>query len=208
MKKTMLLLLLTALIILLNGCLHTLHPIFTVKDIVYESKLLGTWKTKTNGKEAQQVEITNLGSETGVDLPGRISSIKQKGYLVSYKNSDGSVSARYIAFLARIGKHFYFDYYPAEKNTDLRPDEFYLQHCVKMHTSYHVDFIKDGFQLSQLNADFINKLLDEKKIRIHYDTDTDGNKIITASTEELQQYLIKYADEPKAYESDKTIFSK
>ena len=59
---------------------------------------------------------------------------------------------------------------------------------------------------------------EEKKIRISheafgYDDGHDGHEgyngiLITASTSELQQYLIKYSDEPEAYESEKIIFKK
>ena len=51
-------------------------------------------------------------------------------------------------------------------------------------------------------------LIEEKKIRISHETDAEDDMTITASTKELQQYLLKYGDEPSAYENDKTIFKK
>jgi hypothetical protein len=78
-----------------------------------------------------------------------------------------------------------------------------------MHTSYRVEILNDGsFELSQLDESYVTKLIDEKKIRISHETDADDNTVITASTQELQQYLLKYGDEPSAYRSDKTIFKK
>ena len=78
-----------------------------------------------------------------------------------------------------------------------------------MHTSYRVEILNDGsFELSQLDGSYINSLIDQKKIRINHETATDDNIVITASTSELQKYLIKYSDEPEAYESKKTIFKK
>lgn len=192
------------LLICLSGCLTTLHPIFTEKDLAYDPKLIGTWKT-----ESRRVVITNLATESSVELPGNISSIKQKGYLISYQREDGEITERYIAFLARIGKHFYLDYFPASKKEFRKIDEFFEVHFVKMHTSYRVEILKDGsYELSQLDEGFVTKLIDEKKIRISHETGTDDNKVITASTKELQQYLLKYGDEPSAYRSDKTIFRK
>jgi len=119
------------------------------------------------------------------------------------------MAERYIAFLARIGKHLYFDYYPADKKADRKIDEFFGAHFVKMHTSYRVEISKDGsFELSQLDGSYVKSLIDEKKIRINHETDADDNTIITASTKELQQYLLKYGDEPSAYRSEKTTFKK
>jgi hypothetical protein len=78
-----------------------------------------------------------------------------------------------------------------------------------MHTSYRVEILNDGsFELSQLDGSFVNSLIEQKKIRISHETGADDNIVITASTSELQQYLIKYSDEPEAYESKKTIFKK
>jgi hypothetical protein len=208
MKKVSLLLAFTFLVIFLSSCLTTLHPIFTEKDLAYDPKLIGTWKTENQDNKGQVV-ITNLSSESSVELPGNISSIKQKGYFISYQNGPGETSKRYIAFLARIGKHLYFDYYPADKKEDEKIDEFFGAHLVKMHTSYRVEILNDGsFELSQLDESYITKLIDEKKIRISHETDADDNTVITASTQELQQYLLKYGDEPSAYRSDKTIFKK
>ena len=208
MKKVSIILAFTFIIIFLSGCLTTLHPIFTEKDLVYDPKLIGTWKTDSTGNKSRAV-ITNLSVESSIDIPGNISSIKHKGYLIRYQDKNGTTSERYIAFLARIGRHLYFDYYPADKKEGRKIDDFFGLHFVKMHTSYRVEISKDGsFALSQLDGSYVKSLIDEKKIRISHETDADDNTVITASTQELQQYLLKYGDEPSAYRSDKTIFKK
>jgi len=197
-----------ALLLILSGCLTTLHPIFTEKDLAYDPKLTGTWNTENQGNKGKVV-ISNLATENSLELPGNISTIKQKGYFIRYQDSTGKTSEQYIAFLARIGKHLYFDYYPADKKEDRKLDEFFGVHFVKMHTSYRVDISKDGsFELTQLDEGYVRKLIDEKKIRISHEIDADDNTVITASTKELQQYLLKYGDEPSAYRSEKTIFKK
>ena len=209
MKKVSIILAISFLIILLSSCLRTLHPIFTIKDIVYEPKLLGAWTTDNQGTKGFAM-ITNLAADNSIELPEKMASIKQKGYLVSYQDGDGKTTEQYIAFLARIGKHLYFDYFPADKKDNKIIDEFFASHLVKMHTSYRVDISKDGsFELSQLDEGYVTKLINEKKFRIKHEKDDNGDiMVITASTEELQQYLIKYGDEPEAYRSDKTKFSK
>lgn len=216
MKKVSFFLAFAILVIFLSGCLKTLHPIFTIKDIVYEPILLGTWMTSEQGikgpdvlTEKGQAIITNLGADNTIELPEKIAAIKHKGYLVSYRDNEGNTTEQYIAFLARIGKHLYFDYFPADKKGNETGDEFFTSHFLKMHTSYRVEISKDGsFELSQLDASYVTKLIEEKKIRISHEKDANGNIVITASTDELQQYIIKYGDEPGAYRSDKTVFQK
>jgi len=208
MKKIVLTTAFALLLIFLSSCLTTLHPIFTEKDLAYDPKLIGTWNTENEGKKGK-VTINNLATENSVELPGNISAIKQKGYFIIYQDENGKVSDQYIAFLARIGKHLYFDYFPADKKEDRKLDEFFGVHFVRMHTSYRVEILKDGsFELSQLDGSYVKSLIDEKKIRISHETDADDNTVITASTKELQKYLLKYGDEPSAYRSEKTTFKK
>src|SRR6187200_3343865 len=208
MKKIAITTAFALLLIFLSSCLTTLHPIFTEKDLAYDPTLIGTWNTENEGKEGKVI-INNLATENSVDLPGNISAIKQQGYFIIYQDKNGKVTDQYIAFLSRIGKHLYFDYFPADKKEDRKLDEFFGVHFVRMHTSFRVEILKDGsFELSQLDGSYVKSLIDEKKIRISHETDADDNTIITASTKELQQYLLKYGDEPSAYRSDKTIFKK
>lgn len=208
MKKTVLTTAFALLLIFLSGCLTTLHPIFSEKDLVYDPKLIGVWNTENEGKK-RKVIISNLATENSLELPGNISTIKQQGYFITYKDENGKTSDQYIAFLAHIGKHLYFDYFPADKKEDRKLDEFFGVHFVRMHTSFRVEILKDGgFELSQLDGSYVKSLIDEKKIRISHETDADDNIVITASTKELQQYLLKYGDEPSAYRSEKTTFKK
>jgi len=209
MKKVTILLVFTFLIICLSSCLKTLHPIFTVKDIVYEQKLLGTWKAKASNDDLAFAVITNLSSDNSIELPEKIVAIKQKGYLILYKNQNGEIIDQFIAFLARIGEHLYFDYYPADKKEDRKLDEFWREHFIKMHTSFRVEIANDGsFELSQFDESYLTDLIDKKKIRISHETDPDDNVVITASTSALQRYIIKYGDDPSAYRSEKITFKK
>jgi len=208
MKKIALTTAFALLLIFLSSCLTTLHPIFTEKDLAYDPTLIGTWNTENEGKEGKVI-INNLATENSVDLPGNISAIKQQGYFIIYQDKNGKVTDQYIAFLSRIGKHLYFDYFPADKKEDRKLDEFFGVHFVRMHTSFRVEILKDGsFELSQLDGSYVKSLIDEKKIRISHETDADDNTVITASTKELQQYLLKYGDEPSAYRSEKTTFKR
>ena len=208
MKKIAITTAFALLLIFLSSCLTTLHPIFTEKDLAYDPKLIGTWNTENEGKKGKVI-ISCLATENSIELPGNISAIKQRGYFISYQDENGKTSDQYIAFLARIEKHLYFDYYPADKKEDRKLDEFFGVHFVRMHTSYRMEILKDGsFELSQLDGSYVKSLIDEKKIRISHETDADDNTVITASTKELQQYLLKYGDEPSAYRSEKTTFKK
>src|SRR6188768_283371 len=98
MKKIALTTAFALMLIFLTGCLATLHPIFTEKDLAYDPKLIGVWNTENEGKKGK-VMISNLATESSLELPGNISSIKQHGYFISYQDENGKTSEQYIAFL-------------------------------------------------------------------------------------------------------------
>lgn len=74
-----------------------------------------------------------------------------------------------------------------------------------MHSAYSIRFLKnDEFELKQFDEKFMRELVENKKIRIRHEIRDDGTFVVTASTEELQQYIMKYSDVPEAYYSDNT----
>jgi hypothetical protein len=208
MKRIGILSAMLVLLVFLNSCLTTLHPIFTPADLVYKPELIGTWKIGEN-KEEKWAEIIRLVQADPRLLPGKTAAIKDKGYLITYKDSANTISERYIAFLARIGKHLYFDYYPADLPVSSKMDEFYQVHFVKMHTPYRLELQKEGgFKLSRLESGYMNELIEQKKIRIRHEKKEDEGIVITAPTSELQQYILKYGDDPEAYSGEKISFTK
>ena len=185
---------------MLSGCLSTLHPLFTEKDLVFEARLLGSWN---NGPDDDGAAVFEQGSaESFRDLPASLKAIANKAYVVTMKDKDGEV--KYYAFLARIGKELYLDYYPADNARQKQYDDFFRQHLVKLHSLYHIQFLQnESFRIRQFDEGFLKDLINNKKIRISHEVMFDGSYLITASTEELQQYVMKYGDAPEAYSNEK-----
>lgn len=198
MKKIILTSAFALLLAFLTGCLTTLHPIFTEKDIVFREELLGNWNF-----EKSVLRITPLSKEKNIELPGKIATIKDKGYLLD------SYGDRSIGFLSRIGNHLYFDFYPLLSEEQQEADEFFMAHLIRRHSVYRVNIkSKDRFELNMLDGEFLENLIKQNKVRIRHETDSEGSIIITAPTEELQQYIIKYGDEPGAYLSESQVYIK
>ena len=59
-----------------------------------------------------------------------------------------------------------------------------------------------SFDIQQLDAKYLENLIRNKKIRIKHEVTEDGGYVITAPTEELQKYIVKYSDIPEAYSGD------
>ena len=198
MKKHILIVAVIMLVTTLSGCLSTLHPLFTEKDLVYDTRLLGSWRVG-DGNDTAFIERGTAASFAQLSEPLR--RLANKAYVVTFR--DDKETVKYYAFLTRLGKELYLDYFPFEDAHQLQYDAFYKQHLVKMHTFYRIRFNDDrSFEVSQFDEGFLEQLIKNKQIRIRHEIRFDGTYVITAPTEELQQYVLKYNDVPEAYYKD------
>lgn len=187
----------------LSSCLSTVQPIFTEKDLVFDQKLIGKWRYESKSYSGF-VEITNATRKDLAEQPG-LAKLAAKTYLLRYRNTEGVVEAAYFGFMVKLGDKYYMDYYPAETPATMNYDPFYKNHYLKMHTCYLLSIKKDNaFELKQFDETYMKKLIADKKIRVRHETREDGSFVVTASTEELQQYITKYSDVPEAYYEDNT----
>ena len=200
MRKIIVSMILTSVVLCLVGCLTTLHPIFTAEDLMIDSRLFGNWekakdKAKVTYRQPDTYEMNNLSAE----LQSRAGKI----YMLDEKDERGNIKSTYYAFMIKLGKYYYMDYYPASEKERRSADNFFAAHYIPMHSIYRIEF-KDNnsFNVQRLDGGYLEKLIKNKQIRIKHEVMEDGGILITAPTEELQQYLIKYSDVPEAYNND------
>ena len=200
-KRIFLALFVVCTLTFLSGCLTTLYPFFTEKDLVFNPDLVGLWSYKKPGEEGK-VYFEKIPQSRLSELSPGIRKMADKGYLLTWKDSTDTETSKYFVFMAKIGGNFYLDYYPAEMEFEKPLADAFKEQQLKMHSCYRINFRnRDAFEMKMLEASFLDELIDKKRIRIRYEEIEvlEKKRIITASTDELQQYLVKYGDEPKAY---------
>src|SRR5687768_8846614 len=119
MKKLLLLTGMITLILSMSGCLSTLYPLFTEKDLVYDGRLIGEWKEKADD---ESMVIEKASRQDLARLPA-LQHLVDKAYIVSLKSkeagvnptrsNDQQVEQKFIAFLTRLGTGLYLDFFPA-----------------------------------------------------------------------------------------------
>jgi hypothetical protein len=188
--------------LILTSCLDTLYPIFTADDVEFDPSLLGTWKYKDDNQKTHFNEFKKLPTERKNELTGLVSSITDKCYLESSIDSSGLVEQQNFVFLVKLDDHYYLDYYPAELSSDKMIDQAFKDHQIKTHKSYRIDFAsKDLFHLRRFDKGFLDNLIMNNKINIRH-VSVQRKNVITASTRELQKFIIQYGENPKAYAND------
>jgi len=200
MKKILLLTGLFLGLALLNGCLTTLHPIFTEKDLVFDPRLAGNWK---KSKDSSTALYRQANTDDLEELSPTLKRNAARIYIREEKHADGKAKSKSFAFMVKLGKYYYLDYYPADLKPNEPANEFFAVHYVPLHSIYRIKFTGNhSFDIQQLDAGYLEKLIRNKQVRLKHEVTDDGNYLITAPTAELQQYLIKYSDTPEAYSND------
>ena len=181
--------------LLLAGCdLTTLHPIFTPSDLVLENLILGKWQNADH-----QFKLESASQIQEDDIPASLKNLRNKFYLFTREEKKS------MAFLVKIGKHYFLDLYPIDGKTERLIDPFYSQHKIKMHTLYRLDILNpSSLRMQGLEDSYVKDMITNKQIKISYtmvrNSDSDEESILlTASTKELQQFLMKYGSDSKAY---------
>lgn len=201
MKRLFVIAAVLLLVVTFSGCLSTLHPLFTAKDLIFDARLAGQW---TTGDSGTVIRYERGSVAAFKDQPAALQQLADRSYVVTVTNNDGEVVQKYLGFLLRIGANMYMDYYPVRTPKQQTYASLYMQQLIPMHTIYRLRFKNDKtFDASQFDQDYLVRLLKQKQLRIRHEEGPNGI-VVTAPTEELQQYVLKYGDVPEAYEDAST----
>jgi hypothetical protein len=190
MKTKKVLAALALIFMLLAGCIPSLHPLYTDKDRVRMDEITGTW----------------LSDDSSTMYRIMADSNDQRAYLLTYfelSNKGGmfqsdSSHANFEVNLVRLGGSAFMDFYPG-KNEELDNMNMLLAiHLIPAHTFARFRVTRDSLFIWRFDPDWLQKLFDENRIRIAHEK-TDDQIVLTASTEELQKFVTKYAGDPEAY---------
>jgi hypothetical protein len=190
--KTKSILFLAVLILVLSSCLvKSLHPFFKEKDVVMKKEIMGTWTDQKSGKWIiSQAKTKKAGSDSVDSLLNY--------YNVSLTDKDGI--SKFISHLFKLNNQLFVDFFPDEVSLS----GLTSYHIVATHSIAKIEVFKDSINIKWFNEQWLKNLFENNKIRISHEViyDEDGPYILTASTDELQKFLIKYGNDPKAFKPD------
>jgi len=184
---------------ILGGCVPvvSLHPLYTQNDIVFDEKLTGDW-VDVNEKTTWQ--FTRPDKE-------------EKFYMLTYcddENKKGLFAVQLMK-LTRLDEteskreeKFFLDAFPFQvpydsndpnKAKQLAYNAFFI---IPVHIFAIVDSFEPQLRLRLTDDEQMKDMLEEKPKAIKSES-VDGRIILTASTEELQKFVLKYADSSELF---------
>ncbi|MEW5875699.1 MAG: hypothetical protein AB1752_11040 [Candidatus Zixiibacteriota bacterium] len=164
--------------LMLIGCIPSLHPLYTDADLVFDPALLGTWMEKS--AEDESWTFTQTG---------------KREYELIYTDGDGK-PAPFIAHLISFDGRRFLDLYPSGDESPY--NGFYQTHLVPAHTFMHVAEISPTLRLAMMNPAWLDSILTKHPKDLAHEREGDA-VIITASTSDLQEFVLKHLDTPNAW---------
>jgi len=201
MKRSIISLILLAMLSM-TGCLvSSLHPFYKKKDKIYDPVMTGNWM---DGDSCIWTIRPNERSEALMEPP-----VPDSSYRITYYEEEDS-KAVLTGTLFRLNGVAYVDFYPAQDEDHFASDMTGFHH-IPVHTLARVQYNRDSILMYWYGEDWFNELFEQNRIRIKHETvdapDYDRH-ILTASTDELQKFIRKYASDPKTVEEIKQVFAR
>ena len=183
------------IVISVNACIPSVHPLYTAKDLVSKSQLPGLWEEKDTPKNKWHI------SEEG------------KGKYELFYDEDGK-RATFNLHLIQLGDQYYFDFFPdpdelsnsknlidKSKEDVLFPETsnfLYQSTMMPMHLFAKVEMDQSTLKVHLFDQDWLKKMILDRRIKIRHEKMED-HILLTASTAELQQFVLKYQATEKAF---------
>jgi hypothetical protein len=193
------------LMFLVTGCfVKSLHPFYNEKDVVFKKEFTGNW----TGNDSSAWKIEQGSKSDGLFKPAK----PDDSYKVTYTDKKGT--AVFMVHMFQLRNRYFFDFYPEEVESS---NDLMASHLVPMHTVARVDLSSGNLKIQWYNEEWLITLFKQNKIRIAHEKVpmTDGKNdednfqvVLTASTEDLQKFMLKYMDDPNAIKNDYTFVLK
>lgn len=168
-----------ALCLLLAGCVPSINPLYTEKELIFDAALVGQWNSVGYEGEGWVFE-KSAGKE----------------YRVRMYEKDRP-DARMIGHLVALGEYRFLDLQP-EKPGGLA--SFQSDYLMPLHSFYRVWLDGDRLKIGGLDLDWMREKLRNKELDVEHLMGADKEDLLlTASTPRLQALVLKYAADPKAF---------
>jgi hypothetical protein len=191
--------------VVLGGCVPvlSLHPLYTKEDIQFKEELLGIWADGSN--DTMWEFKPSEESEAGYEL------------VFTGESEEGEPKGLFVAHLVKLEDKFFLDIYPANlpggdpEDPNTTPWPYNMFFFLPAHTFLKVEFIgTNSMKVLITDDDKLGELLGENPNAIRHEVveDYDGNIVLTASTKELQAFVMKYAEDERVFSNEIVLHRK
>jgi len=172
----------------LSGCgIFSLHPLYHKEDLILNTDLIGTWQNEEN----EDIIV--------------IDTFRNKTY--EFTIIDGKDTVKFKMGLLELNNQYFIDLFPPDDCSPLDGGDCYswenrIKNYIPAHTFMKFDYIDDEIYLTEFDNDRLIDLFQQNRIRLAHEVipdDDDDYVVITASTNDLQKFITRYANDKDAF---------
>lgn len=190
MRHSKVIILVLALTAMSSCLVSSLHPFYKEKDKIFDPVMIGSW---IDSDSCIWTIEPNM-------VPTEFMKPKEPdgAYKITYYEDEDEISVL-TGTLFRLNGVDYVDFIP-DINEEHFSTDLTAYHHIPVHTLARVRYSRNSIMLFWYGDDWLNELFEENRIRIAHETVQNHDydrQVLTASTDELQKFITKYANDPK-----------
>jgi len=207
--------------IFLTSCLTSLHNLVTYTTVVSDDRITGNWQHDDLIMKIESVPTSSFlkkissAKDNGAEKKSVYDSkedslLYSRSYIIQF--SKNNYQYYMVCCLTHICDDLYADIEPLtaeplNKPTESNTDDLFNGGSYTTTHSIAKLFVRGNeLELHVLNGDFIKEQLKNGTAAVRYEKDDlFATTLITASSEELRQFLSKYGNDERLYSSKNTI---
>jgi hypothetical protein len=189
--------------------LTSLQPLVTKGNIVTDNRITGRWQ-----HDGQVIQIENINRENRVSSGTmKRSTNKNDSVFISktYRVVFEQKGIRHVmsGALTRIDNNLFFELMPALISDPEQPDGSGYEYAFDYLDSFtfgKLSINNNELTLQFLNGDFIKEQINNGTMRIRHEKDElFGTFLITASSADMQQFILKYGNDDRLFSTKNSI---
>jgi len=185
---------------IIAGCIPvwSLHPLYDDKHLVFDEKLLGVFEANDTSWEFAHSNDPNAYQLT---------------YTTASKDDPNILKGFFDVHLVKLDNNFFLDVYPKEApwgdNEGLNLIKWPMNSFLLMpvHTFIKVEIFESKLKIRLTEDDTFKKLLKADPNAVKYEL-VDDKPVLTASTQQLQSFVIKFADSNQFFSDEQILMRK
>jgi hypothetical protein len=201
--------------VLLSGCgIPSVHPLYEPEDLIQHKELTGVWSSDDeeelfyvfsyndfiNNRTMLPEKLLTTGDDTTsnftitlddlkIDLTEETEEGKKNLYYI-IQSINGKPEEIFFAGLVVLDSQYFIDLYKT------RTDEDGFRFPTHIFTKLEIQ--EDKLMLQEFKESFVKDLIKNQQIRIKHEY-ADDNFLLTAPSEDLKKFILKYGRESEAY---------
>lgn len=193
--------------LLFSGCLITsFYPLYTKDTLVIDDRIIGTWeefnrRNKDNADEKETI-VWEISFPEEITVFKDLDDDEVKNeftyQIAAYDKNAPEYKAYFYLHLVKLETAVYADFYPLQDIEWDYKNELMAMHLVHAHTFSRVELDEKRLYFHWMHVEFLRDLIKQNQIRIRHENN-ERNIMLTAGSEDLQKFLIKYGRNKKAY---------